>query len=43
MALRLEAALNTSPEMWLGLQAQYDLWETSQKVRIKVESLLKAA
>jgi addiction module HigA family antidote len=43
MALRLEAALNTSPEMWLGLQAQYDLWETSQKVSITVESLLEAA
>jgi addiction module HigA family antidote len=33
MALRLEAALNTSPEMWLGLQAQYDLWETAKKAR----------
>jgi addiction module HigA family antidote len=43
MALRLEAALNTSPEMWLGLQAQYDLWKTSRKIRFKVESLLKAA
>lgn len=43
MALRLGAALNTSPEMWLGLQTQYDLWEASRKMRIKVESLLEAA
>jgi addiction module HigA family antidote len=26
MALRLEAALGTSAEMWLGMQTNYDLW-----------------
>lgn len=36
MALRLEAALGTSAEMWTGLQAQYDLWEASQGTRPKV-------
>jgi addiction module HigA family antidote len=26
MALRLEAALGTSAEMWMNMQAVYDLW-----------------
>jgi addiction module HigA family antidote len=43
MALRLEAALGTSPEMWMGLQSAYDLWEAGKKPRLEVLSLLKAA
>ena len=39
MALRLESALGTSAEMWLGLQMEYDLWRASQKQRPKVDSL----
>jgi antitoxin HigA-1 len=27
MALRLAAALGTSPEMWMNMQSQYDLWQ----------------
>lgn len=27
MALRLSKALNTSAEVWLGMQQSYDLWE----------------
>ncbi len=26
MALRLAAALGTSPELWMNMQVQYDLW-----------------
>ena len=26
MALRLADALGTSPELWINMQAQYDLW-----------------
>jgi len=26
MALRLGAALGTSPELWMNMQSQYDLW-----------------
>ena len=33
MALRLEAALGTSPEMWMGLQSEFDLWQAGQKER----------
>lgn len=39
MAVRLAAALGTSsPEVWLGLQAQYDLWQIrkANKVRVKL-------
>ena len=39
MALRLEAALGTSASMWLGMQADYDLWQARQKPLPKVELL----
>lgn len=42
MALRLEGALGTSAEMWLGMQADYDLWQARKRApkvkRIKVHS-----
>ena len=31
MALRLSRAFNTTPEFWLNLQQQYDLWHASQE------------
>jgi antitoxin HigA-1 len=30
MALRLSEALRTSPELWIGMQSQYDLWQASR-------------
>src|SRR5258708_39558016 len=42
MALRLSEALVTSPELWLGMQTQYDLWRTSRKRRRKVVRLATA-
>ena len=36
MALRLEAALGTSAEMWLEMQAGYDLWLARQQRQPKV-------
>jgi addiction module HigA family antidote len=30
MALRLAAALGTSPELWMNMQSQYDLWRARQ-------------
>lgn len=42
MALRLADALGTTPELWTGMQAQYDLWQASKKRRRKVERLLPA-
>jgi antitoxin HigA-1 len=32
MALRLSKALGRSPESWLALQYNYDLWQTKQRV-----------
>ena len=31
MALRLSKAFNTTPELWLNLQQNFDLWHASQK------------
>jgi addiction module HigA family antidote len=30
MSLRLSAALSTSPEFWLKMQVQYDLWRAQK-------------
>ena len=42
MALRLSEALGTSPELWAGMQSQYDLWQASKKRRRKVVRLMSA-
>lgn len=39
MAIRLATALNTSPEFWLNLQVQYDLWIASQHERPNIQSI----
>ncbi len=31
MSLRLAAALGTSPDFWLKMQMQYDLWKAQKK------------
>jgi addiction module HigA family antidote len=31
MSLRLSSALGTSPEFWLEMQVQYDLWRARKK------------
>lgn len=33
MALRLAAAFGTSPELWMNMQSQYDLWRASRGKR----------
>jgi addiction module HigA family antidote len=39
MALRLAQALGTSAEMWLNMQATYDLWTAEQLPRPKVKKI----
>jgi addiction module HigA family antidote len=40
MALRLAAAFGTSsPEVWLAMQARYDLWRLQQRYKINVTLL----
>jgi addiction module HigA family antidote len=40
MALRLAVAFGTDPELWVNMQAQYDLWAVSKKARPKVKPLV---
>lgn len=40
MALRLSEALGTTPELWIGMQSQYDLWQASKKHRPTIVRLI---
>jgi addiction module HigA family antidote len=40
MAMRLAKALATEPELWVNLQAQYDLWAVRKKAPPKVKPLV---
>ncbi len=42
MSLRLSDALGTTPELWIGMQAQYDLWQASRKRRKRIPPLQAA-
>ncbi len=40
MAVRFAAAFGTSsPEVWLGIQAKYDLWQLQKRTKIRVDLL----
>ncbi|MDH3526764.1 MAG: HigA family addiction module antitoxin [Gammaproteobacteria bacterium] len=41
MALRLSKALGRSPESWLAMQDQYDLWHAKRNVNLKQVRKLK--
>jgi len=41
MALRLSKALGRSPESWLAMQDQYDLWHARKKISLKQVKKLK--
>ena len=44
MALRLSKAFGTTPELWLNMQHNYDLWKTRKKTRLsKVKVLFEAS
>ena len=43
IALRLAAWLGTSPDMWLGMQAQHDLWQAEQQPRPTIKPLVRHA
>ena len=40
MAYRLAEALGTSPELWAGMQLQYDLYQASKVKRTGIERLV---
>jgi addiction module HigA family antidote len=43
MAIRLSKAFGSSPEMWLGLQMAYDLWQARERARSMRVRHFKAA
>ena len=43
MALRLSRVFGRTPEGWLRLQLQYDLWKTKQSVDVSSLKRIKAA
>lgn len=43
MSLKLSEAFRTSPEFWLDLQKQYDLWQASQIERKPVQAIRTTA
>lgn len=43
MAYRLGAAFGTSPEMWAGMQMQYDLYQAGKVKRPKIKRMAAVA
>ena len=43
MALRLSAWLGTSPDVWLGIQTQWDLWQAGQEPQPKIKPMERLA
>jgi len=44
MAVRLSEAFNTSAELWIGLQKDYDLWHSEKVIdRKKIKHLYQAS
>jgi addiction module HigA family antidote len=43
MALRLSDAFGTTPELWMNMQVQYDIWKASRGRRKKIAMFAKAA
>ena len=38
MSLRLSSALGTSPDFWLKMQGQCDLWQARKSTKVKVHA-----
>jgi addiction module HigA family antidote len=43
LALRLAAWLSTTPEVWLGMQTQHDLWKAEQQPAPNIKPLDRMA
>ena len=43
MALRLSAWFGTTPDVWLGMQTQWDLWQAEQQPSPKIRPLERIA
>ena len=42
MALKLADPLGTTPDLWIGMQGQYDLWKASKSDHRKLKRLQSA-
>ncbi|MBX9895655.1 MAG: HigA family addiction module antidote protein [Nitrosomonas sp.] len=43
MALRISAWLGTTPDIWLGMQMQWDLWQAKKQPRPNIKPLKRLA
>ena len=43
MALRLSAWLGTSPDVWMGMQTQFDLWQAEQQPAPNIRPMVRPA
>ena len=43
MALRLAKALNTSPDVWLGMQQAHDIWQAKQRMKHELSCVRRFA
>jgi addiction module HigA family antidote len=43
MAIRLAVWLGTTPDTWMGMQTQYDLWQASKMRRPKIKPVERLA
>ena len=41
LAMRLSKAFDTTPELWLGMQQDYDLWQAKQKIDLSEVRVLR--
>lgn len=41
MAVRLSKSFDTSPQVWLGMQQDYDLWQAKQRVDLSEVRVLR--
>ncbi len=39
MAIRLGKVFNTTPDLWLNIQRNYDLWHAKQRIKKEVNKL----
>lgn len=38
MSLRLSSALGTSPDFWLKMQGQFDIWQARRSTKVRVRA-----
>jgi addiction module HigA family antidote len=43
MAIRLSTWLRTTPDTWIGMQSQFDLWQASKVKRPKIKPIEQLA